>query len=79
MISYVKISGGGTSPYDGGGCVDGICPAFQNIFRSFVNTAYADDYGDSALNFKGGKLRLENCQFSDNYGLDVKVDLRVEN
>jgi len=79
MFSYVKISGGGTSPYDGGGCVDGICPAFQNIFRSFVNTAYADDYGDSALNFKGGKLRLENCQFSDNYGLDVKVDLRVEN
>ncbi|MFA6159593.1 MAG: hypothetical protein WC678_00695 [Parcubacteria group bacterium] len=78
-FSYVKISGGGTSPYDGGGCIDGICPAFQNIFRSFVNTAYADDYGEPALGFKGGKLRLENCQFSDNYGLDVKVDLRVEN
>ncbi|MFZ2976089.1 MAG: hypothetical protein WA055_05690 [Candidatus Moraniibacteriota bacterium] len=79
IFNYVKLSDGGASPSSSGGCEDGNCQVFKNIFRSFINTVYADDYGEPALSFKGGKLRMENCQFSYNFGMDVEVDLRVEN
>ncbi len=75
-LKYVKISGGGESPESGGGTCQN-CQVFQNFLHSFINSAYATDYGQAALDFYGGKLRLESCQFSDNAGVDVNVDLRV--
>ncbi|MFZ2882248.1 MAG: hypothetical protein WA019_04190, partial [Candidatus Moraniibacteriota bacterium] len=77
VLNYVRISKGGVVPYVGG-CSDGNCQVFQNIFQSFINTAYATNYGYPALTFKGGKLQMENCQFSNNAGMDVEVDLRVD-
>ena len=77
VLNYVRISKGGAVPYVGG-CTDGNCQVFQNIFQSLINTAYATDYGYPALYFRGGKLQMENCQFSNNAGMDIEVDLRVD-
>ena len=72
FFRYVEIINSGGSQGGGGGGGE----AFNNLF--FIPTAYAYvDHETPSLNFRGGKIHMENCLFSGGKGVDVATDIDI--